>query len=243
MISVVIPAFNEEKLISKCLESLKKQDYTGNYEIVVVDNGSLDSTGKIAKSMGARVVFCSQKGVAYARQTGAEAARGEIILQADADTIYPVWWIKRIKKQFARHPKIIAVAGSFIYTDPPWWACFEYFLRVVFGFLSNAVFGKPLIVSGANFAFYKKALIQIGGYRQGYYSSDQLDISGRLRKVGKILYDGRSYGATSNRAVSKPTIVVMKEFGQNLYNFAKHSFFDNNGRKRSKKLRSVSTGT
>jgi glycosyltransferase involved in cell wall biosynthesis len=230
MLSVVVPAHNEQKYISKCLQSLKEQDYSGDYEIIVVDNGSQDNTRKIARSMGVRVIYCPQKGVAYARQAGVDASRGLIIVQADADTIYPVWWLRRIKKQFDTHPKAVAVAGTFIYSNPPWWAGFEYFLRVVFGFLSTIVFGRSLIISGANFAFYKKAIIEIGGYNQKAYSSDQLDISARLSKRGKIYYDGRSYGATSSRSVAKPTLVVIKEFMQNLHNFGKHTYKDLSGR-------------
>ncbi len=223
MISVVIPAYNEEKYIHACLHSLKQQDYSGDYEIIVADNGSQDHTRKIALDMGAVVVTCWQKGVCLARQAGADSARGEIVVQADADTLYPNWWLTRIQRQFDNHPRAIAVAGSFIYSNPPWWAGFEYFLRVFFGYLSNLVFQRPLIVSGANFAFYKKSLVNIGGYHQEAYSADQLDISGRLRKEGKIFYDIRSYCATSNRSVAKPTLTVIKEFGQNLNKFYKYA--------------------
>jgi glycosyltransferase involved in cell wall biosynthesis len=230
MMSVVIPAYNEQKYINRCLQSLKEQDYSGKYEIIVVDNGSSDNTQKIARSMGVRVISCPKKGVSYARQAGAEAARGLIIIQADADTIYPQWWLRRIKRQFDTHPKAVAVAGTFIYRNPPWWAAFEYFLRRVFGFLSAVLFGRPLIISGANFAFYKKSLEEIGGYKQDAYSSDQLDISARLSKKGKIYYDGRSYGATSSRAVAKPTFVVASEFFQHLYIFGRHTCKDLSGR-------------
>jgi len=245
MISIVIPALNEEKLIGRCLESLKNQDYQDEYEIIVVDNGSQDNTAKIARAMGVKVINCAKKGVSYARQAGAEAASGEIIVQADADTVYPDWWLSRIKKQFDSHPDIVAVAGTFVYSNPPWWACFEYFLRTVFGFLSNLVFGRPLIISGANFAFSKDAFRKIGGYRPQSYSSDQLDISARLRRVGRIFYDGRSYGATSNRAVSKPTAVIFADFVRHLSKFGlntiKQLFKRPASRVRAKSQ--VSTGT
>jgi glycosyltransferase involved in cell wall biosynthesis len=222
MISIVIPALNEEKLIGECLDSLKKQDYTGSYEIVVVDNGSTDHTPDVARNMGVRVVFCGQKGVAYARQEGMLAAQGDIVIQADADTIYPGWWINRIKKQFDNHPKSVAIAGTFIYKDPPWWCSFEYFLRSFFGLFTSLVFRRALVISGANFAFRKKALIQAGGYRQNVYSSDQIDIASRLSKIGKVYYDWRSYAYTSNRSVRKHPLRLMFEFMRNLTYFALH---------------------
>jgi peptidoglycan-N-acetylglucosamine deacetylase len=204
MISVVVPAYNEEKLIGQNLESLKKQDFQGEYEIIVVDNGSRDNTALVARSMGIKVVVCPQKGVSHARQCGAEAASGEIIVQADADTIYPTWWLTRIAEQFKKHPEAIGVAGTFIYKNPPWWAGVEYFLRVFFGTLSSLVFGRPLVVSGANLAFSKRAFTRIGGYEHGSYSSDQINIVTRLSRVGKVIYDGRLYCATSERSVNKP---------------------------------------
>lgn len=54
--SVVIPAFNEEKFLPNCLKSLKEQDFK-DFEIIVVNNNSIDKTAKIAKEFGARVIF------------------------------------------------------------------------------------------------------------------------------------------------------------------------------------------
>ena len=87
MISVVIPALNEENYLPDCLKSLVNQDYTGPYEIIIADNGSVDETARIARDFGARVVPCPEKkSVFYARQIGADSVQGEIIAQADADT-------------------------------------------------------------------------------------------------------------------------------------------------------------
>jgi peptidoglycan-N-acetylglucosamine deacetylase len=245
MISVVVPAFNEEKLIKESLESLQKQDFQGGYEIIVVDNGSRDNTAQIARNMGIKVISCPEKGVSYARQAGAEAAGGEIIVQADADTVYPVWWLTRIAAQFKRHHRAVAVAGTFIYKEPPWWAGFEYFLRVFFGTLSSLVFGRPLVISGANFAFYKKDFLQIGGYEHHAYSSDQINIATRLSSQGKVIFDGRLYCATSDRSVQKPVLSIFVAFVRNLSYFTRY-VLDSCGpyfKKRKNKLSSVSTGT
>ena len=52
MISVIIPAYNEEKVIRECLESLKNQDFIGSYEIILADNGSTDGTKRVAQELG-----------------------------------------------------------------------------------------------------------------------------------------------------------------------------------------------
>lgn len=223
-ISVVIPAFNEEKLIRESLESIKNQDFSGNYEIIVVDNNSKDRTTQVARDMGVKVVDCLKKGVSYARQAGADAAESDIIVQADADTIYPRWWLSRIHKQFTKHPGAIAVAGTFIYKSPPWWGRFEYFLRSFSNLISAFLFGRPYIISGANFAFRKSGLVAIGGYDQNSYSSDQFNISTRLSKVGKIIYDRRSWCKTSDRSVAKPVKTIVSDLFGHLGRFARHIF-------------------
>jgi peptidoglycan-N-acetylglucosamine deacetylase len=243
-ISVIIPALNEEKFLPACLESLFHQDFVGDYEIIVVDNGSEDLTAQVARDKGARVISLKNKGVSFARQAGADNARGDIIVQADADTTYPRWWISRLQKQFKKHPDIVAVAGIFIYHHPPWWAAFEYFLRLFFGYLSDLVLGRPYIISGANLAFYKSAYLRVGGYQHNSYSPDQFNISSRLSRVGKIFYDIKSYGATSERSVAKPVQTIFFEFINHLCRFGKYIIKSKIGstKDRSKKITSIPTG-
>lgn len=212
MISIIIPALNEEKLLPDCLQSLRNQDYQSDYEIILADNGSTDSTAVIARQFGARVVTCPElKSVFYARQAGADAARGDIIAQADADTIYPRDWLRRIAEKFAAHPEVMAVTGRFIYWDSPWWAKFEYLLRHI-GNRITTLFGKPAVVSGATLAFRRSAFLSMNGYRGLVYSADQLGICQRLRKLGKVIYDNNLCVITSSRAVQKPVYVIILDF-------------------------------
>ena len=78
--SVVIPCYNEELYIADALKSLQKQDFTGDYEVIVVDNNSTDNTATLAKKHGAKVVHEKRPGICWARQAGTEAARGEIVI-------------------------------------------------------------------------------------------------------------------------------------------------------------------
>jgi peptidoglycan/xylan/chitin deacetylase (PgdA/CDA1 family)/GT2 family glycosyltransferase len=212
MISVVIPALNEGRFIADCLESLKNQDYQGEYEIIVADNGSTDNTASIARSYGVKVVLCLEKmSVSYARQVGADTARGDIIAQADADTVYPDDWLTKIADFFSSRPDAAALAGRFFYKDPPSWAGFEYFLRDCTNRLSATLFGRPLLVSGATFAFRRSAFLDVDGYCNVSYSPDQLGISGRLSKAGKIYYDRDLYVLTSSRSVKKPLLLCIME--------------------------------
>jgi peptidoglycan/xylan/chitin deacetylase (PgdA/CDA1 family) len=218
MISIVIPALNEEKLLPDCLRSLKNQEYRGDFEIVVVDNGSTDRTADIARDYGARVIRADEeKNVFYARQVGANAARGDIIAQADADSIYPRDWLKRISERLAAHPEAVAVAGRFFYREKFIWSWFELVFRHLVNLLAVTFFGRPLFISGATFAFRRKTFISLDGYRDLIYSADQYGIASRLGQFGKILYDKDLYVLTSTRSVQKPSAVLLLAVFINFY--------------------------
>src|SRR3989344_6165738 len=95
-ISIIIPSYNEEKLLPRCLTALKNQNYPKeNYEIMVLDNGSTDQTAQSAKKMGATVYLYTKvhKGGAIL-QFGAKKANAPIIAFTDADTKAPSDWLK-----------------------------------------------------------------------------------------------------------------------------------------------------
>src|SRR3989344_4377179 len=91
-ISVVMPALNEEKTVGLCVQkaraAFKRLGMTEDSEVVVVDNGSHDSTAQVAEGAGARVVLCKIKGYGNAYQAGLKAALGEFVVTGDADDSY-----------------------------------------------------------------------------------------------------------------------------------------------------------
>lgn len=82
-ISVIVPAYNEEEVIGDCLRSLAAQ--TAEHELVVVDDGSTDRTAEIARESGATVITGEHRGPAIARNTGAAATSGSVLVFVDAD--------------------------------------------------------------------------------------------------------------------------------------------------------------
>lgn len=222
MISIVIPALDEEKLFPACLDSLRKQDYSGEYEVIVADNGSRDKTVEIARSFGARVIACSGgKSVFFARQTGADVARGDIIAQADADTIYPPDWLKRISSWFTDH-ETVAVTGRYAYWDPPYWWALEHNFRHYINILTSKLFGRPLFISGATFAFRRQAFVTAGGYRGISYAPDQIGMAERLSRLGKVKYDQKLRILTSSRRVQKPLFIIVRDVLVHIYHLAVH---------------------
>lgn len=110
-ISVVIPVYNEERLIGHCLDALHAQTVPP-YEIVIVDNNSTDKTIEIAKQHTlVRVVNETQQGITYARTTGFNAASGEVIARLDADSIVKPDWIEKLTNIFS-NKSIDAVTGN-----------------------------------------------------------------------------------------------------------------------------------
>jgi glycosyltransferase involved in cell wall biosynthesis len=200
MISIVIPVLNEEKALPDCLRSLREQDYRGDFEILIVDNGSTDSSAGLARSLGARVVSSLVAGnVFYARKFGAHEARGDIIIQADADTIYPNDWLTRINRHFTAHPEVVAVAGTFRYREPTRLAGTEYFLRSAVAMMTKTIFGRPFIISGATFAFRREAFLKVGGYDLDAYAPDQYGMPGKSSMTGSCLSRPPHAGVRKNR--------------------------------------------
>lgn len=106
-ISVVIPAFNARALLPVQLRALNTQSDAPDFEVIVVDNGSTDGTGEVARSFAAeasyplRVVRAAEhQGPGYARNVGAGRARADLLMFADADDVVSRWWIRSGKRAF-----------------------------------------------------------------------------------------------------------------------------------------------
>lgn len=111
-VSVIIPVYNGEKTIGRCLESVSKQDY-GNYEIIVADDGSTDHTGDVAKKFSrVRILRQKNRGPASARNLGSRKANGEILLFTDADCVPDRKWIVEMVKPFSKS-EIVGVQGRY----------------------------------------------------------------------------------------------------------------------------------
>jgi len=110
--AVIVPAYNSEKTISECIIALKNQTYRGNFEIIVVDDGSKDATAKIAQENGAKVFSQKNAGPAKARNRGARNSIGKILLFTDADCKPEKNWLEEMLKPFI-DKKIVGVQGVY----------------------------------------------------------------------------------------------------------------------------------
>lgn len=200
-ISVVIPAFNEEKYISTALKSLSSQSLPKNeYEVIVVDNGSSDKTAQVAQEFGAKVVKYSKiQGVSAARQAGVDSARGEIIAFTDADALLPRDWLKNIQEKMGER-NVIALGGSMV---PQGVGAVSVVLFTIYDLivLLHGFFGKPMMW-GNNMAVRKEAIRAIGGFNLSLSTSEDWELGLRLAKKygsGRIKYSLQNKVRTSNR--------------------------------------------
>ncbi len=159
MISVVIPALNEEKSIEACLLSLKNQTYE-DFELIVVDGGSEDRTVEIA-SRHARVIEQESSTIGGARREGAEISVGNILAFTDADSIADCNWLMRIAKNLERYDLSYGPV---------------YFYENNFG-ATMVQFWRRMSTFGRFFGFYKILGPNMGIKREIYLKVKHEDIS------------------------------------------------------------------
>ncbi len=116
-ITIVIPCFNEASRLARCLDAIALQNVPVA-EVIVVDNNSTDDTVKIAESYRfVRVIKESRQGIVFARNTGFDAVKSDIIGRIDADTILEPDWTERLTKFYQHHTG--AVSGSSYFYNVP----------------------------------------------------------------------------------------------------------------------------
>lgn len=211
--SVVIPAFNEAGFLEETLDALARQDLGSGYEVIVVDNNSTDETAAIAARLGATVVHEPHPGVCWARQRGTLAARGEIVVCTDADTVQPPDWLRRLDVCFRDHPYAVGVAGACRYRDPPWWA--DVFPPLYFAAIGRwaRLTGRLFYVTATNLAFRRT---DFPGYDTSLtQGGDEVDFLRRLQARGTVVWDPDNPVLTSSRRMDQGllhTLVVSYGF-------------------------------
>jgi O-antigen biosynthesis protein len=187
MVSVVICAYNAERTMRQCLESLRRLDYP-NLEVIVVDDGSRDSTAEIAADFPEfRLIRQPNKGLSTARNVGLHAALGEIIAYTDSDCVADPHWLTLMVRSM--------VDGNLDGCGGPNYAPHED------GWVEGCVAASPgapchvLIgddraehLAGCNMICRKAALIEIGGFDPQFTAAgDDVDICWRLLDAGYTL--------------------------------------------------------
>lgn len=170
LVSAVVPAYNEARHIKRCLESLSHQTFSA-HEIIVVDDGSSDDTALITGDFPVRLISTPHRGPAHARNQGARAADGDILVFVDADIECSPNYIERLIAPIVNGRS----AGTFskeIYignASNPWARAYAKIRRLAFPRLLPPDHPEE----SPNFRAIKRNLfLQIGGYDEVGYGED-----------------------------------------------------------------------
>ena len=188
-VSVVIPAYNEERYIGRTLASVKKMELGEHIlEILVLDPGSTDKTAEIAKKYGAKVVKIEHKTIGNARKQGIFNASGEIIFCTDADTLLPLNWIKK-HVSILEKPGVVCSCGGFRFFDGQFPLFhFANYIQPYLLWLIYKIF-NVVIATSQNIAFWKEKALKIGGFDENIGVLEDVDFAVRMRKTGKVTFD------------------------------------------------------
>ncbi|MFA4983251.1 MAG: glycosyltransferase [Candidatus Micrarchaeia archaeon] len=199
-VSVIVPAYNEEKYIGACLAAIKRQKFNGTYEVIVGDGHSTDHTTKIAHDYGAKVVeerFGTASGGRYA---AAKVAKGRIYLFTSSDTLPCPEWVQSAYDLF-KDRKVAWAVGN---VRP-----FEGNIAEHIGSIILNIFAAVLnriglaYVNGDNIAARADAYWKCGGFNPKLATSEDTDLGQRLMKQGKFAYSGKATVLISMRRVRK----------------------------------------
>lgn len=201
-VSVLVPAFNEEKYIEQALEALLKQDYP-NFDVIIADNASTDRTSAIVQNFIDRLptnripmqlVYENRKGTNFARECARQAANGSVIAQMDADCIPGKQWISKGVLALCNNRKQrVAVTGPYDYFDGDQWMRRFSLLsqQLVYPGINTLVqmAGRAAILIGGNTFIRAEILEHAGGYNTALtFYGDDVDMGKRLAGFGHVAY-------------------------------------------------------
>ncbi len=184
--SVIVASYNAASTLGACLDALKQLNYQ-EYETVVVDDGSTDSTLSIAEAAGVRTIRREHRGLAAARNAGIEAASGDIIAFIDADARADRDWLYHLAETITR--RSVAAAGGPSFAPEPL-SVRAAAMAAAPGLPREVRTGDDRLAQmcGCNMAITKLALLKLGGFDSAFATAgDDVDLSWRLEAAGETL--------------------------------------------------------
>jgi glycosyltransferase involved in cell wall biosynthesis len=181
MISFIVPAHDEAQLIGDTLAALHEaaRGLPGGYEIVVVDDASADATAQIAASHGARIVAVQYRHIAATRNAGARAARGEMLVFVDADTLVDARVARAalaaLESGAVGGGAAVRLRGDLAWHERAGVAWFVWLFRVT------------RIAPGCFLFCTRAAFDAAGGFDETYYAGEDVALSRALARQGRFV--------------------------------------------------------
>jgi glycosyltransferase involved in cell wall biosynthesis len=183
LLSVVIPAFEEEAYLGRTLDSLNvavaflRERGGVSAEIVVVDNDSSDATAEVARRLGAHVVREAVHNIAKVRNAGAASARGDVLVFVDADTTVPPEVLSRIAAVMSEPD---CVGGALDTDYRPSKLTSKIYLRAW-----RAVGRLAGLAQGATQFCRRDTFVELNGYDETLYMGEDVDFYQRLKRLAR----------------------------------------------------------
>jgi glycosyltransferase involved in cell wall biosynthesis len=180
-VSIIVPSFNEEPFIKKCLSSIRGQsiiqEYPNFFDLVLVDSGSTDNTVKIAEPYVDKIITTTKRGKLTARNLATCQAKGNVIVSVDSDSYYGPFWLNTILKPFnnLEYDDLICVVGS---TYDEFIPGIPTPIRNIAEWVDRNILNPKRIV-GRNSAFWKHGFYQAGRFDE---TINQMDVNAMLQE-------------------------------------------------------------
>jgi glycosyltransferase involved in cell wall biosynthesis len=207
LVSVIIPAFNEEAFLPQCLRALNSLDLPDlSLETIVVDNASTDNTVEIAQSLGATVLIKTDGTIASLRNHGAKSANGTFYAFLDADCVVPPDWLVKSIPQLIEHPNTVLGYRLSIPTDSNWVArCWDLL------FIQRYFTTEADWIPSGNMIMLREPFMSIDGFDESLRTNEDYDLCFRLRENGYKIISSAETTVTHLRPPKTLQQIFMKE--------------------------------
>jgi glycosyltransferase involved in cell wall biosynthesis len=182
-VSIIIPAFNEARMIGKCLDSLTRLDFPRDqFEVILVDNGSQDATVQIAESFADRLNLTILKKhavkISALRNLGANSARGDILAFLDADCLPPATWLTDILALASTDGSGVVGAHYVLPEDSTWVG------RTWHVYQEAPKSGDVSHVPGGDLVMRREDFLRVRGFDESIQTNEDYELCDRVRKSG-----------------------------------------------------------
>jgi GT2 family glycosyltransferase len=188
-VSVVIPAYNAAETLPRVLEALRE---AGDVAPIVIDAGSSDDTGAVARALGARVHRLPRRaGPAEARNQGVDLSDAEVVLFIDSDCVPHQDVVARVRSAFAADPDLVSLTGSYD-ADPPEQNFFSQYMNLRHHFTHQRARQEGASFWAGCGAVKRAAFLAVGGFDAARYPRpmiEDIELGHRIAAMGRTRLD------------------------------------------------------
>jgi glycosyltransferase involved in cell wall biosynthesis len=178
IITIIIPAYNEQKYINECLKSIFHSNLgPKTFEVIVVDNGSTDGTVDIARSYNVSLYINEEANVGGVRNYGAKYAKGQILAFLDSDCVIDEGWLQRAINSVNNNIDSV-FGGQYLIRQNPSWLERNWVLN------DNSSSVEQTTLVGGCIVIKKDMFLKVGGFDESMLSGEDSDLTLKLRQSG-----------------------------------------------------------